>query len=93
MFFVFLWVYQPTPATAKKMHYWVRQNTAGVAIALFVVLYGLLHWLRPAWLYRRDGSMRLFGVGFKERTFLPAWLVAILLGILCYLAVRVYLVL
>jgi len=46
---------------------------------------------KPSFLYHQDGSIRPFGIGFKQKTILPLWLFAILLGILCYLFVLFYL--
>jgi hypothetical protein len=46
---------------------------------------------KPNFLYNNDGSLREFGVGYKNKTILPLWLVAILLSMLCYLGVLYYL--
>lgn len=45
---------------------------------------------KPACFYNKDGSIREFGVGYKNKTILPIWLLSIVLGILCYLAVMYY---
>jgi hypothetical protein len=45
---------------------------------------------RPAIFYNLDGSIRDFGVGYKNKTILPIWLLSIILGILSYLAVLYY---
>ena len=69
---------------------WLRKNRVVVALLLFLVLYaGLFVW-QPAWLYRKDGSLRTFGVGYKQKTILPLWLLSIGLGLLCYLSVHAY---
>jgi len=41
--------------------------------------------------YKDDGSIRQFGVGYRNKTILPVWLLAIILGILSYLFVLYYL--
>ena len=46
--------------------------------------------MKPGFLYKSDGSIREFGVGYKNKTILPIWLLSIILGILCYLAVMYY---
>lgn len=46
--------------------------------------------MMPAFLYNNDGSLKQFGVGYKNKTILPVWLLAIVLGILSYCAVRFY---
>ena len=47
--------------------------------------------MKPSFLFKPDGSMREFGIGYKNKTILPLWLVAILLSMLCYLGVLYYL--
>ena len=46
--------------------------------------------MKPACFYNKDGSIREFGIGYKNKTILPIWLLSITLGILCYLAVIYY---
>ena len=65
----------------------IRQNKVFSAIVLFLFLFAAIQFAQPAFLYNPDGSVRTFGVGFKKKTILPIWLLAILLGILCYVAV------
>lgn len=65
----------------------VRVNKASIAIALFLTIFLLIHQIKPALLYEKDGSFRRFGVGYKQKTVVPIWFVAIFLSILCYLAV------
>ena len=38
-------------------------------------------------LFDKDGSIRQFGLGFKNKTIIPLWLVSIILGILAYFLV------
>lgn len=52
----------------------------------------MIHHFKPSLLYTPEGGFRQFGVGYKQKTVVPIWLVAILLAILCYLAVLFYLV-
>ena len=68
----------------------VRNNVTMVSVLLFIFLFGLIQWLKPAFLYNSDGSIREFGIGYKNKTILPVWLLSILLGILCYAAVLFY---
>ena len=46
--------------------------------------------MKPACFYNRDGSIREFGIGYRNKTILPIWLLSLVLGILCYLAVLYY---
>ena len=69
---------------------YITDNPVFSAILLFVVLFGLTIWIKPDFLFRRDGSIRAFGVGYKSKTIFPIWLLAIILGILCYLFITYY---
>lgn len=54
---------------------------------LYVVVFMLVQYMNPSFLYNEDGSLREFGIGYSSKTVLPIWLVAIILGILSYLTV------
>lgn len=66
---------------------WIAQNKVLVAIVLFIILSALVFKIKPSFLFNIDGSIREFGVGYKNKTILPFWLFSILLGILCYVGV------
>lgn len=68
----------------------VRNNTATSAILLFLFIFVLVQMSQPSFLYNKHGSLREFGVGYKNKTFLPMWLFSIVLGIMSYLAVSYY---
>lgn len=68
-----------------------RNNIPLVSIILFIVIFGFVQFLKPDFLYNRDGSIRVFGVGYKNKTIMPIWLFSIILGILCYVSVLYYL--
>ena len=68
----------------------VRQNMTLASIILFVIVFGTIQFLKPAFLYNGDGSIREFGIGYKNKTILPIWLLSIVLGILCYLAIMYF---
>jgi len=67
-----------------------RINITSISIILFVIAFSLIHHFKPALLYTKDGAFRQFGVGYKEKTVIPIWLVAIFLAISCYLFVLSY---
>ena len=68
----------------------LRKNKVGVAILLFMFIYGIFYALKPAFAYNEDGTLKPFGLGYTNKTVIPAWIVAIILGILCYYVVMVY---
>lgn len=65
----------------------IRNNLAGSAIVLYIIVFMLVQYATPSFLYNEDGSLREFGIGYSSKTVLPIWIVAIVLGILSYLAV------
>jgi hypothetical protein len=69
----------------------IRDNITLVSIILFIFIFGSIQMMKPACLYNKYGSIREFGIGYKNKTILPIWLLSIILGILCYLAVMYYL--
>jgi len=68
-----------------------RNNTTLVAIVIFLIIFGFVQMMKPSFLYNNDGSIREFGVGYKNKTILPLWLFSIILGILTYVIVLYYL--
>ena len=68
----------------------IRKNITLVAIILFIFIFGSIQLIKPAFLYNKDGSTREFGIGYKNKTILPIWLLSLVLGILCYLALMYY---
>jgi len=68
-----------------------RNNTTLVSIVIFLVIFGFVQMMKPKFLYNNDGSIREFGVGYKNKTILPLWLFSIVLGILTYVFVLYYL--
>jgi len=69
---------------------YIRENTTLVSIIIFLFVFGIIQMLKPSFLYNKDGSIREFGIGYKNKTILPIWLLAIVLGILSYLIVIFY---
>jgi hypothetical protein len=69
----------------------VKNNRIVISILLFLVLFSIVHYIKPGFLYTKEGGFRNFGVGYRNKTVIPIWLVSIILGILSYLAVSYYL--
>ncbi len=69
---------------------YILQNLPSVAVIFFIVMYSAFIYFKPAFIYNRDGSLRTFGIGFKRKTIVPAWLLAIVLAIVAYLIVLFY---
>jgi hypothetical protein len=67
-----------------------RNNTPLVSIIIFLIIFTTIQIMKPSFLYKIDGSIREFGVGYKNKTILPLWLLSIVLGILSYVFVLYY---
>ena len=67
----------------------LRNYKVAFAILLFAILFGSFHTLQPSFSYMPDGSFRPFVVGYKHKTVVPVWLVAICLAIFSYLLVLI----
>jgi len=57
------------------------------AVFFFLVLFGTFHLCKPAFAYQENGAYRPFGIGYKHKTVIPVWIVAIFLAIFAYLIV------
>jgi hypothetical protein len=69
----------------------VRYNKISIAIMMFLVIFSIIHYLKPGLLYTKEGGFRDFGVGYRNKTVIPIWVVSIVLAILCYFSVNLYL--
>ena len=69
---------------------YILNNLPSIAVILFMVMYSVVLYFKPAFIYDRDGSLRTFGIGFKRISFVPAWLLCIVLAIVAYLIVLYY---
>ena len=70
---------------------YIRENPTLLAIVIFIIIYGSIQIIKPSCFYNKDGSIREFGIGYRNKTILPIWLLSLVLGILSYLAVVYYL--
>ena len=69
----------------------IKKNTTSVAILLFISIFFAIQYFKPKYMFKNDGTIRQFGIGYKEKTILPVWLIAIVVAILCYVFVMYYL--
>lgn len=70
----------------------VRYHKLNIVILLFIILFTIVHLLKPSLIYNKDGSFREFGVGYRHKTVIPIWAISIILAILSYVAVSYYLI-
>ncbi len=70
----------------------IRQHINSFSILLFVILFSTVIYLKPSIIFKDDGSVRQFGIGYKNKTILPIWLATIILAFLSYLTIMSLLV-
>jgi hypothetical protein len=54
------------------------------AIVGLLVIILFVHWVKPLSVYDESGALREFGLGTKNKTVTPLWLVVILAAIASY---------
>lgn len=69
----------------------IKNNITMFAMLLFFVFYILIIFIKPGFIFNRDGSLRDFGIGYKKKTVVPLWLMAILLALVSYVLLLVFL--
>ncbi len=63
----------------------LTSNRLFVSIGLFLLLIMGIHWIKPRLIYNEHGGFRQFGIGYKQKTVIPIWIVSIVLAIVVYL--------
>ena len=69
----------------------ILKNINLTAIIVFLFLYTILVTVKPGLMFTKEGLIRDFGIGYKNKTILPLWLTVIILAIFSYLFVLYYL--
>ena len=69
----------------------VRYHKLSISIIIFLILFSIVHMMKPTMLYNDDGSFRQFGVGYRHKTVIPIWGVSMVIAIFSYLFVIYYL--
>jgi hypothetical protein len=67
------------------MPFEIKSNRLVYSILLFLVLFSIVHFLKPGLIYNEQGGFRQFGIGYKHKTVVPIWTISIVLAIACYL--------
>ena len=56
------------------------------SILLYILIYYVVTVLiKPAFLFNEDGDIKLFGLGYMNKTIIPIWLFTLMIAILSYL--------
>ena len=75
----------------NNLKIFVGRNKLNVSLLIFLILFFMIHYLKPSIVYDENGEFRQFGVGYRHKTVIPIWLVAIITAIFSYLFVLSYL--
>lgn len=63
----------------------IKSNRLMYSVLLFLALFSIVHFLKPGLIYNENGGFRQFGLGYKQKTVIPIWIISIVLAITCYL--------
>jgi hypothetical protein len=64
-----------------------REALSIIAVFIFLIFFGIINAFRPSIIYNKDLSFRRFGIGYKNKTVIPIWMLSIVLAILVYVLV------
>jgi len=67
-----------------------RNNKPLVSIIIFILFFIILISSKPSLVFDKNGKPREFGLGYRNKTVCPIWLVLIICGIISYLVVLYY---
>ena len=63
----------------------INKNPTMFALLLYCLAFVVIVLTKPHFLFKNNGSVRLFGIGYHNKTILPLWLFSIILGIFSYM--------
>ena len=69
----------------------IQNNINLTTIILFLIFFIILIVSKPGFTFDKNGRPREFGLGYKNKTVIPIWLIIIILAIISYLIVLYYL--
>lgn len=75
-----------------NLRIFIGKNRLNISLVIFLLIFSLIHYLKPSIVYNENGEFRPFGIGYRHKTVVPIWLVAIITAIFSYLFVMYYLV-
>lgn len=68
----------------------IEKNIVLISVFIFIMLFLLVQTTKPGCFFREEGSIREFGIGYKNKTIFPLWLFSITLGILIFICMHYY---
>ena len=68
----------------------IRNNVVTISILIYIFLYLIIMYIKPNFLFQKNGSLREFGIGYRNKTIIPVWFLAIFISTLSYFFVMYY---
>lgn len=68
----------------------IKKNCTSISILLFIFVFMTVQYVKPSIMYKKNGTIRDFGIGYKNKTILPVWLFSIMVAIFSYTLVLYY---
>ena len=68
----------------------IRKHVVSISILIYISIYMLIMYLKPSFLFQKNGSLREFGIGYRNKTIIPVWFIAIFIATLSYFSVMYY---
>jgi len=68
----------------------IRKHITAISIIIYLILFLIVVYIKPNFIYNKDGGLREFGIGRSKKTIIPIWLFALLISILSYFTVFFY---
>jgi len=69
---------------------YVRQHFVSFIIFIYFCLFLFTIYIKPNIIYNKNGTLKHFGIGYKNKTIFPLWLISILYAIISYFIVLLY---
>ena len=61
-----------------------KKNINLMAITIFLIIISIIVLNKPRFIYDKDGIPMQFGIGYRNKTIFPIWLVVIICAIIAY---------
>jgi len=68
----------------------VKNNNISTSIILFLVIFVIIIYIKPHFIFNKNGLLRNFGLGKSNTTIFPIWLFVVIIAIISYLATLYY---
>ena len=62
----------------------INKHLTTLSILLFIVVFGLIQYVKPALIYNKDGSLRNFGLRKSRSSVAPLWIITTAIALLSY---------